>query len=49
MGVNKSRNPLSYRVMRSNNEATKVIRFMDFGEEIEDGGARFGDMKEGDI
>ena len=33
-GVNKSRNPLSDRVMANNNGAVRVIGFMDFREEV---------------
>ena len=45
VGVNKSRNLLSNRVMRSNNEAARVIGFVDFRKEIEGGGAGIADMK----
>ena len=41
--VNKSRNTLS------NNGAARIIGFVDFREEIEDGGGRIGDMKEKDV
>ena len=37
VGVNKSRNPLSDRVMGSNNGVARVIGFVDFREEIEVG------------
>ena len=49
MGVNKSRNPLTDRVMGRNNGAARVIGFLDFRVEIEGGGAGIGDMKEGDV
>ena len=42
MGVNKSRNLLSERVMGSDNGAARVIGFMDFREEVEGGDARLG-------
>ena len=49
LGVNKSRKPLSNRVMVSNNGAARVIRFVDFREEIEGGHTGIGNMKEGDV
>ena len=42
VGVNKSRNPLSDRVMGRNNGVARVIGFV----EIEGGGAGNGDMKD---
>ena len=47
MGVDNSRNPLIDRVMGSKNEAARVIGFMDFRKEVEDGGVGFGDVNEG--
>ena len=48
-GVNKSRNPLSDRVMGTDNGAAGVIRFVDFREKIDGGVAGIGDMEKGDI
>ena len=45
--VNKNRNPLSDRVMGSNNGTVRVIGFVDLREKIE--GARIWDMKERDV
>ena len=47
--VNKSRNPLTDRVIGSNNGAARVIEFVDFREEIEGGGVGIGDMKQRDV
>ena len=49
VGVKKSRNLLSDRVMGSNNGEASIIRFVDFREEIEGGDAGIGDMKERNV
>ena len=48
-GVNKSKNPLSDRVMGSDNGAAGFIGFLDFREKTEGGGARIGEIEEGDV
>ena len=47
--VEKSRKPLSDRVMGSSNGAARVIGFIDFREEVEGGGAGIGDIEERDV
>ena len=49
VGVNKSRNPLSNRVMGRDNGAARVIGFLDFRDEVDGGGVGIGDMEEGDV
>ena len=48
LGVDKSGNPLSDRVMKRDNGAVRVIGFMDFREEVERG-MRMRDMEEEDV
>ena len=43
--ADKSRNTLSERVMGSDNGEVRIAGFMDFGEEVESGGAGIGIWK----
>ena len=42
VGVNVCRDIFSGRGERGNIEAARIVRFMDFGKEVEGWGARFG-------
>jgi hypothetical protein len=49
VGVDKSRNLLSDRVMGRDNGAVRVIGFMEFREEVEGRDSGIGNMEKGDI